>query len=342
MVHQKDPVRGLPLFMAVCAAVFYTASMGCAPSDKSPPEKGASPTPKTSPAPNSAGAETTPPAPAKAGPSPEEDPTLLAPRLLKDTQETEKYIAEFPFDAYKVFQVDDSRFFLDELPDFIKNYIRHGVEWEPQLVPHLKAFAKKGTTVIDAGAHIGVHTVALARAVGPNGRVYAFEPQKKLHRELHQNLRLNHLPQAVALRFALGAEPGIIEMAPPTKGNEGGTGIGSGGDKAELRTLDSFQFKNVSFLKIDVEHFEIPVIQGATALIKRERPVILVEILGGVDVDRATPEQKAQVQKTQDLLRNFGYIVKKVGYYDYLALPRERYLKEAVQPGIPATPDLLK
>jgi FkbM family methyltransferase len=261
----------------------------------------------------------------------------FAPLFLKDSEESAKFLGEFPLDQYRVFSVGEDRFFLDHLPDFIKNHIRHGVEWEPQLTPHIKAFARPGTTAIDAGAHIGTHTIALARAVGTEGKVFAFEPQRKLHRELHHNLRLNGLTQAKALRFALGDESGVIEMSPPVKGNEGGTGVGSGGDKAELRPLDDFPFKNVSFLKVDVEGFEIPVIRGATKLIKRERPVILVEILGGVDLDNATAEQKGKIKETQDLIQALGYIVKRVDYYDYLALPKERFLAKPIQPGTPAT-----
>src|ERR687885_83981 len=36
--------------------------------------------------------------------------------------------------------------------------------------------ARAGSTAIDVGANVGVFTVVLARAVGPAGRVLAFEP----------------------------------------------------------------------------------------------------------------------------------------------------------------------
>src|SRR5689334_17984899 len=40
---------------------------------------------------------------------------------------------------------------------------------------------KPGTTVLDIGANIGVHTLCFASAVGPGGAVIAFEPQGYLH-----------------------------------------------------------------------------------------------------------------------------------------------------------------
>jgi len=37
-----------------------------------------------------------------------------------------------------------------------------------------------GNVVVEAGANIGAHTVALTQAVGPEGRVIAFDPQPTL------------------------------------------------------------------------------------------------------------------------------------------------------------------
>jgi len=55
-----------------------------------------------------------------------------------------------------------------------------------------------------------------------------------------------------------------------------------------LRRLDDYEFRDVSFIKIDVEGHEQRVIRGATETLERERPVILVEIeqrhLGSVPI----------------------------------------------------------
>ena len=47
--------------------------------------------------------------------------------------------------------------------------------------------------------------------------------------------------------------------------------------KVQVRTLDSFELDNVSFIKIDVEGHEEAVIEGARGLLLRNRPVLLVE-----------------------------------------------------------------
>lgn len=46
----------------------------------------------------------------------------------------------------------------------------------------------------------------------------------------------------------------------------------------ELRTLDSFAFQNIVFIKIDVEGHECSVLDGASATIEAQKPSLLVEI----------------------------------------------------------------
>ena len=53
--------------------------------------------------------------------------------------------------------------------------------------------------------------------------------------------------------------------------------MGLGGEMITMRTLDSFNFENISFLKIDVEGCEKLVLYGAKQLIKKNRPYILFE-----------------------------------------------------------------
>jgi FkbM family methyltransferase len=248
---------------------------------------------------------------------------LLAPRLLDDRREMARYLEEFPRDQYKIRNVPGlGTFFLDSPKDFLKDVLRKGIIWEPHIVEKLVKFVRAGSTAIDAGAHIGTHTITMAKAVGSDGRVYAFEPQKKIFRELYYNLGLNDLENVVALRYALGDKPGIIEMNPVNEGNEGGTGVGSGGDKAELRTIDSFKFRDVSVIKIDVERFEDAVLEGAKKTIMTQKPFIIVEIQGGIDFNWAIPHFRNKIVKTIQKIETMGYHVGRIGVYDYLCLPK--------------------
>ena len=173
-------------------------------------------------------------------------------------------------------------FFIDDAGDLIKQYIVDGRQWEQHTIELLEAHVEPGSVVVEIGVHIGSHTVPVARLVGPWGRVYAFEPQRKIYRELFDNVELNGITNVVPLKYAVGdRDARVIEMDPPRSGNEGGTGVGSGGDRTELRSLDSFGFERVSVLKIDLEGYEDEVLKGAVNTIRRTRPVILIEIMGG-------------------------------------------------------------
>lgn len=237
--------------------------------------------------------------------------------------ELREYLAKLPEAAYKEYRLDPvGRFYVDDEKDFIKKFIVQNKVWEPWLLVQFAKHVKPGSTVIDAGAHIGIHTVTLAKLVGRRGRVYAFEPQRKVYRELVFNLRLNNIENAVPLRYALGNTTGLIEMDPPVAGNEGGTPVGHGGDRVELRTLDSFGLKNVSLIKIDVEHHEDFLLEGAQLTIARSRPVILVEILGGYDHDNPAPDARKRIDATKARLESFGYKVQRIYGPDYLAVPQ--------------------
>jgi FkbM family methyltransferase len=249
-------------------------------------------------------------------------PEALRPRLLHDEQEMQAYLETFPKEQYKVTIIrGGGRFYLDDTQDEIKNFLRKGGIWEENVVTLLTKYVKPDTTVIDAGAFIGTHTLFMSKYVGKKGRVYAFEPQRKIYRELVHNLKLNHIKNVVPLRFALGSGSEIIEMNPAAQGNEGGTGIGQGGDKAELRTIDSFGFRNVSLIKIDVEGFEDYVIEGAKETIQRYRPILVVEIAGGKDDQKAPPEMKVRVDRSKERIVKLGYSIERMDRHNFLAKP---------------------
>jgi FkbM family methyltransferase len=238
-----------------------------------------------------------------------------------------EYIEAFPEARYSVCNVPEvGDFFVDTTDDLIKASLCKGEMWESWNHELLEEYTEPGTTVIDVGAHIGTHTIVMSRMVGADGRVYAFEPQKKVFRELVSNLRLNGIDNVVPLRYAVGAEAGIIEMDPIWDKNEAATAVGKGGDQAELRTIDSFDFSNVSLIKIDVEGYEGYVLDGSEKTIRTWRPAIIIEIKGGepsstVSSPLPSPKDNENVSMVLGRLETWGYTAKRTNWHDYLALP---------------------
>ncbi|MDP9011729.1 MAG: FkbM family methyltransferase [Pseudomonadota bacterium] len=140
-----------------------------------------------------------------------------------------------------------------------------------------------GHIVIEVGANIGAHTVGLARLVGPQGRVLAFEPQRLSFQTLCANLALNSIENVDCFWAAVGAQEGFIDVPdlnPWKEYNFGGvTLLGpQGGRRVTCLTLDQYvRLPKVDVIKIDVEGMEADVLRGSEQLLKQFKPVLYVE-----------------------------------------------------------------
>ena len=254
--------------------------------------------------------------------------------LIDERASLVKYLTEFPSDVYKLyFSNDTGYFFIDNINDPIKNILKQGMIWEPHVHQQVKKYALPGTTVLDVGAHIGTETIVMANCVGKSGKVHTFEPQKKNFRELWANCLINKLGDRVQLyHMAIGGahmkvEIGEIVANSDGEVDEGGIGIWGGGDITEMRTIDSFRFNNVSLIKIDVEGCEDEVLDGMVETLKNNKPVIIIEIMGGWVWETAPPDIKTRILNTQKKLVNLGYEVQHINSWDYIAFPKLQSLK---------------
>lgn len=150
-------------------------------------------------------------------------------------------------------------------------------EYCQDLIKVITQLVKINSTVIDVGANIGAITLPLAKMVGRQGRVIAFEPMPQLFNMLCANIALNDLQQIVPMRYAVGNEREIVKLWVQQPGNIGSVTIGQGKDEAQTILLDDLQLKTCHFMKIDVEGYEQQVIEGATNTIKKFRPLLMVE-----------------------------------------------------------------
>ena len=139
-----------------------------------------------------------------------------------------------------------------------------------------------GSTVLELGANIGSHTVALAKFVGPNGRIIAFEPQRIVYQTLCANIALNDLLNVDCKLQAVGELPSsiVVPNLDYTRDNNfGGLGLGAftSGEQVPVVTVDSLNLNACHFIKIDIEGMEREAILGGRKTIERFRPVLYVE-----------------------------------------------------------------
>lgn len=159
----------------------------------------------------------------------------------------------------------------------VNRELRKG-EAEFALVPHLCAADRDA---IDIGANRGVYTWWMARSAR---HVHAFEPNPKMLGILNRVLPGNATSYGVGLSDAPGDATMFIPQRRKGYSNQGGSlserkaEIPHGEVRVETRTLDSYNFTNIGFIKIDVEGFEAPVLTGARETLARERPNLLIEL----------------------------------------------------------------
>jgi FkbM family methyltransferase len=136
--------------------------------------------------------------------------------------------------------------------------------------------------IVEVGANIGAHTVFLAQRIGPTGFIWAFEPQRIVFQNLCANIVLNNLTNVSCLPVAVGSQRGTIHVPildATQENNFGALSLGAFdvGEMVPLITLDSLEVAACHFLKIDVEGMEKQVLQGATELVRRHRPILYIE-----------------------------------------------------------------
>lgn len=140
--------------------------------------------------------------------------------------------------------------------------------------------------VVEVGANIGSHTVALARRAAAVGvEVICFEPQPFVFQNLCANLALNGLQNVRAWPWACGAQQETVFFARQDylrQGNFGGVSMQASAAPDQVsvpcvRLDEVIGESNVCLLKVDVEGAELAALQGATGILQRSRPVLYVE-----------------------------------------------------------------
>lgn len=131
---------------------------------------------------------------------------------------------------------------------------------------------KELRTAIDCGGCHGSWTLFWHDKVR---QIELFEPNTKALPTLRENLK--NIPNVNVYEHALGAKSGKASMAYFKEDHIGTYGITSDVGPYEVKTLDSYNFTDVDIIKIDVEGFEVPLLEGARETILSNRPWIQIE-----------------------------------------------------------------
>jgi FkbM family methyltransferase len=161
--------------------------------------------------------------------------------------------------------------------------------WFEDEITFVSTYLRPGESAIDVGANFGLYTTAMAQAVGPGGRIFAFEPASETAVLLRATVQRNHLRHVVVHQAAVSDHRGQARLQSGSSPELSAiTNLDTGSSPSELVqlvTLDEDVPRSagsgIALLKLDAEGHELQVGRGARQIIAEDEPLILFEIKHG-------------------------------------------------------------
>jgi FkbM family methyltransferase len=191
---------------------------------------------------------------------------------------------------------------------------------EPLLQKHISADA----VVLDIGANVGNFSKIFSR-LASKGYVHAFEPSGYARSILKQTVRWRSLDNVTIYPFGLGDKFAREDLRFPIK-KKGNVGFGLAhlgddhtvdsrqtvSESIEIRRLDTVisdqKIPSVSFVKIDIEGWELRALKGGAEILLRDHPTLMLEVN-----DKFLSRAGDSSEKLWAFLKELGYEIHSLG-----------------------------
>jgi FkbM family methyltransferase len=135
---------------------------------------------------------------------------------------------------------------------------------------------------IDIGAHYGLMSYHMSNIFN---KVYSFEIHSDIRKCLEMNMKKFNCNNVEIYPYGAGDTSKKVGLITPISKTGGPNTFGVHVDEdaepvAEVRAIDSFNFTDIDFIKIDAEGYEPLIIDGAMKTIEKYKPIILYERKG--------------------------------------------------------------
>lgn len=183
--------------------------------------------------------------------------------------------------------VDGHKIYVNPGDSGIDTAILRGGDYASHEKRFVEGLVTEGDVVLDIGANIGDYSLGFARACGPRGRVYAFEPLPAAFAKLQRNVAINNYRNVVAIQAAVTDCVGRIKLHEDSEAS-GNTSlfadcVPSLGREYEVSatTVDAvvadYALQNVKLIKIDAQGAEAHILRGARVTLQRCAPMVALE-----------------------------------------------------------------
>ena len=160
---------------------------------------------------------------------------------------------------------------------------------ERSVLTEIQSRLRFGDTFVDAGANIGLFTVAASRLVGPAGRVISIEMMPETAARLRTHVRLNGLSNVAVEESALSDQTGrhVIARVPPGRWGQASIQRRQSDATFEVATVGTATLddvledvKGIRLLKMDLEGAELEAMRGGSNALARTEAVIFEHLRG--------------------------------------------------------------
>lgn len=135
---------------------------------------------------------------------------------------------------------------------------------------------EEGDIVFECGGHHGCTAIPLSAWVGEKGKVITFEPKPSNFEIIRKNIVLNNISNITALNKAVGSKNGRTYISDASNASVQSSVV-KGAIEVDVIALDDLIDLHPTFLKIDVEGYEVEVLKGAKKILQN-RPKLAIEI----------------------------------------------------------------
>lgn len=242
------------------------------------------------------------------------------------------------------------KYFLGRFPVKVQRGLAHGAWWsiypssaywrlggnDPDVETALtRHAAHKNYICWDIGAHHGIYAVGLARAVGPDGRVEAFEPDPVSAGRLRWHKRLNrlshlHIHEVAASEKSgeariyqyngFGATTSHLPFAGETLAHVPSAPI-------KIIRLDDWlregRIRPPNFIKIDVEGHGVAALSGMKETLQNHRPIVLLAVHTAEERDRGSALLQELGYQLEPVSPATGIEIKERAFGELICLPQD-------------------
>jgi FkbM family methyltransferase len=216
-----------------------------------------------------------------------------------------------------------------------------------------ESILEPGDVAVDVGAHVGSHTIPMARKVFPNGKILAFEPLPMIRELLTGHIYANHreLVEIIDLHpFALSnfegdadfivAKDALAYSGLKKRNYDIPTELKKISVTVKMADSLLLDLPGLAYMKVDAEGAELSVVQGAVKTLEKFRPIVSFEFgecsIGeyGITVDDMGKfwidnhyhlfDVKGQHLSREDFARSASL----QHVWDYVAIPEENVVME--------------